>query len=332
MKIVKKLAEAAAVAVLAVVLVLPLSAKAAELPESDDPIRLVLNDWSAQQATTYVAGEILERMGYNVEIVVAGYSAQFEALAMGELHATLEIWQFTGAEQLGRALATGNVDMMGNNGIEAREGVLYPAYVEELCPGLPDWKALQDCAEVFGAPETMPKGRIIDYPADWGNDFNRTRIEGYGLIDDYVVLQAGSEGTIIAEVKSALARKAPILFVFWQPHWLYNEPGVDLKFVEWTPYEEGCEEDPKLGAFTDKVWDCDWYSGWIRKLAWKGMKDKWPVAYNFLKEFHVTNQWYSDWSKALDQEGGDLEEVTKAWVDDNEATWRPWVDAAMAGS
>ena len=59
MKIVNKIAGAPAVAVLAIVLVLPLSAKAAELPESDDPIRLAHGDWSAQQATTYVAGEIL---------------------------------------------------------------------------------------------------------------------------------------------------------------------------------------------------------------------------------------------------------------------------------
>ena len=59
MEIVNKIAGAPAVAVLAIVLVLPHSAKAAELPESDDPIRLALGDRSAQQATTYVAGEIL---------------------------------------------------------------------------------------------------------------------------------------------------------------------------------------------------------------------------------------------------------------------------------
>lgn len=37
--------------------------------------------------------------------------------------------------------------------------------MEEKCPGLPDWKALMACGEAFATPETMPKGRVIDYPA-----------------------------------------------------------------------------------------------------------------------------------------------------------------------
>ena len=330
--VIKKLAGAAATAVLAIALFLPLSAKAAELPESDDPIRLGFIGASSTDATVHVAGEILKRMGYNVELVSVGYTTQIEALQDGSLTAAFEIWEFTGADLLARALASGNVDMLGEIGIDPIEGLMYPAYVEELCPGLPDWKALQDCAQVFAAPETMPKGRIVDYPADWGNDFNLWRIEGFGLIDNYVVVQAGSEGTLIAEVKSAVARKAPILIVFWTPHWLHGE-GLDLKFVKFGPaYEDACGEDPSWGPFPDRIWDCDWYSGWVRKLAWKGAQDKWPVAYNFIREFHISNDFYATMARKIDQEGGDLEEVSQAWVDENEAMWRPWVDAAMAGS
>ena len=61
----------------------------------------------------YLGNVGLERMGYNVEFIVAGYTTQFEALQDGSLTATLEIWQFTGREQLERALASGNVDMYG---------------------------------------------------------------------------------------------------------------------------------------------------------------------------------------------------------------------------
>jgi glycine betaine/proline transport system substrate-binding protein len=31
---------------------------------------------------------------------------------------------------------------------------------------------------------------------------------------------------------------------------------------------------------------------------------------------------------AIDQEGKKLDEVVRQWVDDNEAIWKPWVDAA----
>ncbi|MBL9053009.1 MAG: glycine/betaine ABC transporter substrate-binding protein, partial [Tabrizicola sp.] len=40
--------------------------------------------------------------------------------------------------------------------------------MEELCPGLPNYLALYDCAMAFGTAETFPNGRLVGYPADWG--------------------------------------------------------------------------------------------------------------------------------------------------------------------
>ncbi len=57
---------------------------AAELGATDEPIKLALNEWTGQHITTRVAGEILQRAGYQVEYVTAGYFPQFTALADGE--------------------------------------------------------------------------------------------------------------------------------------------------------------------------------------------------------------------------------------------------------
>ena len=54
-------------------------AEAAEVPESDDPIVLAINEWTGQHITTHIAGHILKRMGYNVEFVTASYFPQFAA-------------------------------------------------------------------------------------------------------------------------------------------------------------------------------------------------------------------------------------------------------------
>lgn len=332
-----KLAGALAAAVLAIALVVPLSAEAGEIPESDDPIRFILNDWTAQQATAHAAGEILNRLGYNVEYVVASYASMFEALQSGELTVAMEVYVFAAPEPTERALASGKVEMIGVNGVVPREGVAYPAYMDERCPGLPNWEALLNCAELFATPETMPKGRVIDYPADWANPYATYHFGGYGLDEQYTLIKGGSEGTMVAEIKSAIARKQPILVVFWQPHWIWDAPEITaaggLKHIEFTPaYTEECSEDPTLGPFSDRVWDCDWPLDPPTKMIWKGAKDKWPVAYAFLKEFQITNAFFARMTKVIDQDGGDLEETTKAWVDENEAIWRPWVDAALAGS
>src|SRR3546814_14104367 len=56
---------------------------------------------------------------------------------------------------------------LGSHTATTREDWWYPNYMEEICPGLPDWKALNACAAKFAAPETAPKGRYLAGPVDW---------------------------------------------------------------------------------------------------------------------------------------------------------------------
>src|SRR5690606_13970070 len=49
-------------------------------PESADPIRLTLHDWTGQLITTQLMAEVLKKAGYNVELVNADYLAQFAGL------------------------------------------------------------------------------------------------------------------------------------------------------------------------------------------------------------------------------------------------------------
>jgi ABC-type proline/glycine betaine transport system substrate-binding protein len=44
----------------------------AGVPESKDPIKLAVNEWTGQHLSTYIYGALLEGMGYNVEYVTAG--------------------------------------------------------------------------------------------------------------------------------------------------------------------------------------------------------------------------------------------------------------------
>jgi glycine betaine/proline transport system substrate-binding protein len=65
------------------------------------------------------------------------------------------------------------------------------------------------------------------------------------------------------------------------------------------------------------------------KVAWHGMGDKWPAAHKFLQSFEMSAEDQIPMMAAIDVNGEDLDEVTKAWVDANEAKWKPWADAAM---
>ena len=75
-------------------------AVAAQVPESEDPIKLTLHDWTGQLITAEIMGRVLESMGYNVEYVQADYIAQFAGLESGDLHVAMEMWETTGKDAM----------------------------------------------------------------------------------------------------------------------------------------------------------------------------------------------------------------------------------------
>ena len=295
----------------------------AAVPESEDPIKLAINEWTGQHISTHVAGEILKRMGYNVEFVTAGYYPQMQALEDNTISATMEIWSSNIGEHYDKALASGNVEEIGDLGLVPVETWYFNNAAKEKCPGLPSYTALNDCVEVFANAETYPQGRLVDYPADWGTS-NVDRIAGLEL--NYTSVPAGSEGALVAELQGAEARQDPLLVMFWAPHWAHAV--VPLTNVELPPYEAGCHDDASVGVNPNATWDCDWERGYIKKMAWTGMKDKWPGAHKLLSAYTLTNDDQIPMMNAIDQEGKKLEDVVTAWVDANEAKWKVWADAA----
>ena len=65
---------------------------AADVPESEDPIIIGINEWTGQHITAYIAGHILEKMGYNVEYTTAAVFAMPLAMVDGNVTLGLEYW------------------------------------------------------------------------------------------------------------------------------------------------------------------------------------------------------------------------------------------------
>jgi glycine betaine/proline transport system substrate-binding protein len=219
----------------AVALALMTSVSAAGAVESSDPIKLTLHDWSGQLINTKIMGSILTEAGYNVEYVQADYIAQFAGLKNGDLHLAMEIWETTGREALDEATGTGKVVNVGETGLMAIEEWWYPSYMKDLCPGLPNWEALKDCAEEFSTPETAPNGRYVGGPVTWGG-FDEERVEALEL--EFEVVHAGTDAALFAELESAYQRKDPIMLWVYVPHWAPAK--YDGEFVEFPPYSAEC--------------------------------------------------------------------------------------------
>ncbi len=300
------------------------SVQAAELGAVDEPIRLAINEWTGQHVTTHVGGSMLEAAGYKVEYVTAGYMNMYQAMEDGELHAALEIWSSNVSEDYARKVEAGGVVEIGDLGLDAKEGIAYPSHVADICPGLPAWESLADCAQQFATAETLPMGRLVDYPADWGTP-GADRMVGLAL--PFKAVPAGSEGALIAELRASTERKSPLLITFWQPHWAMS--AYDVQFVDLPVGEDACFEDPAWGPNPDAVNDCDFAPSRIFKASWAGMQEKWPAAFEILSNYTLSVGDQQPMMGAVDVDGGTVEEVVAAWMAANEDKWKPVVDAAL---
>ena len=307
---------AVAAGVLALAFAAPASAAA---PESDEPIKLTLHDWSGQYITTTIMGNVLKSMGYNVEYVQADYLAQFAGIETGDLTAAMELWDTTAAEALAASIATGNTIDLGETGMQAKEEWWYPIYMKELCPGLPDWQALNDCAELFATPETGSKGRYLGGPVTWGG-YDDERVEALDM--DFEVVHAGTDAALFAELESAYQRQAPFLGWVYAPHWAPAK--YEGEWVEFPPYSTECYNDPSVGINPDMAYDCGKPSGLVRKAGWAGGEAVWPCAYQAIRAFTIDNATMGQLVAEVDLEGKSVDEVVDAWMAANEATWQSW--------
>ena len=99
---------------------------------------------------------------------------------------------------------------------------------------------------------------------------------------------AGTDAALFAELESAVQRQAPILLWIYTPHWAPIK--YEGEWVDFPRYTDECYKDPKWGMNPDKAYDCGKPRGWIKKVGWKGGEEKWPNAYQAVRNFRITNQ------------------------------------------
>lgn len=286
-----------------------LQSKAADLGDVEDPIKLAIFEWTGQHVTTHIAGHILRKMGYEVEYVTAGYHPSASGVVDGTISASLELWDNNLGDFYPSLIREGKIEYLDDVGLDAREGWLYPKHMEKVCPGLPAWDALLSCSDKFATAETFPKGRFLEYPPDWGTR-STDLISNEGL--NFTPVPSGSEGALVAEMKSAIDAETPLIMMFWAPHWLL--PTIDAEWIDMPK-----ELQDKYSLVPPSLFN----------VAWPGMKDKWPAAYEFLKDYKITNAIQEPIMGAVDNDGADMIKLTKEWVDSNEDYWRPMVAQAM---
>ena len=288
--------------------------------ESQDPIKLTLHDWTGQHITTNIMAEVLKEAGYNIELIQADYIAQFAGLQTGDLHVAMEMWETTGRDAIDEYTPDGRVVNVGSTGMDAIEEWWYPSYMKEECPGLPNWEALNECAEAFSTMETAPMGRYLGGPVTWGG-FDDERVEALNL--DWEVVHAGTDAALFAELEAAYQRQDPIMLWVYAPHWAPSK--YEGEFVDFPAYTTECYTDPSWGINPNSAYDCGKPRGPIWKIASSKLKEKWPGAYDAVEAFNINNDEMGQMVAEVDLDGRSLEDVVADWMSSKSSRWQTWI-------
>ncbi len=288
--------------------------------DSNHGIRIALHNWSSQLVGAEVIGSLLEGAGYEIEYVEIDSRDVYQSMCDGEIEIVHEIWEAPFGLSFEDQVGAGCVLDWATHSANTRQGWWYPDYVEEQCPGLPDWEALNDCSAIFANTETGLLGRYLTGPLDWLTG-DVERVEALEM--DFAVRNAESGIALWDELQAAVETRTPIVIFNWTPN--YVEAIHTGSFIEFPDFEEDCFTDPTWGTNPDLTHDCGNPSDGYLKIGVNGhFPEQWPVAAALLGRIDLTNGMLSTMAALVDVAGMSPSEAAEAWIEANPAVIAQW--------
>jgi glycine betaine/proline transport system substrate-binding protein len=287
-------------------------------------IKLPIHNWSSQIAGVYVVGAILEATGNSVEYISAESTLVYTSMCQGDMDLVHEVWEGAFGMAFMEQVDKGCVIDAATHDAKTREEWWYPSYVEDVCPGLPDWEALNDCAEMFAVYGSGGKGRYLGGPVDWLKG-DQERVESLEM--DFIVENARTAGALWAALEAASVNQEPIVLFNWTPNFI--EAMYDGKFIEFPTFANECRTHASWGINPYRTHDCgNPKDGYVKLGVWEGFPARWPNAYKAVRKINFTNLDIAQLALYVDIDGMEPEDAAAKWLDDNYSRVNRWIAAA----
>ncbi len=302
--------------------ILAFGASTISAADSSSPIVIPTHNWSSQVVMAYVIGGIFESMGNNVEYKSAASQAVYEAIRIGDITISHEVWQSSFGKSFYNAMAKGGVIDAGSHSAPTVEEMGVPTWVIDkgLCPGLPKWEALKDCHKAFVTPDSGGKGRWGEGPQSWHKQLMPDRVKALGLDSKYVVKFAGGADALWAELAAAKKEGRATIIFNWTPNFTDAE---GFTFIEFPEYTDGCRKaDGGDGS-------CGSPKGWLKKAANYKFPKTHPAAYTAYSRMSFSTQDIGQMAALVDIDKMTHKDAAKKWLADHGDVWKPFTQAGM---
>ena len=174
-------------------------------------VRLGAVGWTDVVATTAVAAELLDRLGYETTQTQASQQIIFAGIQKKQIDAFLGYWKPIMDDNIEPFLAKGAVEVAAEPSLNDAVAILaVPAYTAEA--GL---KRFEDIArfkdqldgKIYGIESGSGANTVIKQMID-SNQFG---------LGEFTLVES-SEGAMLTAVNRAVKNQAPVLFFGWKPH------------------------------------------------------------------------------------------------------------------
>jgi glycine betaine/proline transport system substrate-binding protein len=283
-------------------------------PAAKGTVNIAVNPWVGYTASAAVVANILhEKMGYTVNLKDLKEDVSWQGFESGEVDAILEDW---GHPELEKLYVTDKKVAMdaGEDGNIGIIGWYVPKWFADEHPDiLTDVKNLNKYADLFKTSESGDLGQFMGTDPSYVQ-YDEALVKNLGL--NFKVIFTGSETATVQAIQQAVTQKKPLLFYWWDPHWLNSK--VELTRVPLPPYTDGCYADVNAIA-------CDYPETPLRKFIRTEFNASGGDAATFIKNWKWTNADQNVVADYITNQDMTPEAAAAKWVADNEAIWKAWI-------
>ena len=287
-------------------------------------IILPLNNWASQRVISKALGTMVQSLGEHVEYKNISSTDQWGALRKGLVHIQLEVWQVSMAKEFERMVQQNHILDAGTHNAIGKEDWWYPDYVEELCPGLPDWQAMNACAEIFSNSSSNGKGVYYAGPWNYGDgDIIRA------LDLNFTIHRFENDTQVWQQLMQAIRQQQPIMLLNWTPNW--TDSKISGKFVKFPAYHPDCETKASWGLNKHRLKDCaNPSNGWLKKAVWPKLEQHSPCVFQLVKNINLTTAMLVDASTLRVVDNHSEEYAAKIWQEKYQKDVNKWLPSSCS--
>ena len=270
-----------------------------QVEKGKDKLTIPYVNWARETPVTYLLAEVLEDVGYDVDVKQVEAGPMYSSVADGSADFHASGWLPTTHKDYWEKYKDDLVKV--NETLDkAPLALAVPEYVKDV-------NSIEDLKDNKKFAKSV-NNEIIGIDAGAGiMESTKTALKEYDL-DDWK-LTSSSESAMITELRKAYKKKEPIVVPLWKPHWVFGV--YDMKMLD----------DPKevYGGDGDQIYI----------IANKDLEKDAPAAYKILEQYTEDYDMVEELMPQVFDEDKDPKDVARKFIDDNPDLVKKWTKGVV---